>query len=78
MRVNFWRDWGGRATTMFDVDQVPLQEEATRMELASGVTAKINHSLSLYAQFGYQFALGGTDGGRRQGVQGDLGLRYAW
>jgi hypothetical protein len=32
--------------------------------------------LSLYAQAGYQFALGGTDGGKRDGVKGNLGLRY--
>jgi outer membrane autotransporter protein len=57
---------------------VPLAEEATRLEFAAGVTAKISRRMSLYAQAGYQFALGGTDGGRRQGVQGDLGVRYTW
>jgi len=34
--------------------------------------------LSLYAQAGYQFAVRGTDGGRRDGVRGDLGVHYAW
>lgn len=77
-RVNLWHDWGGNATTLFGTDQVPLQQEATRLEFAGGITAKINPRLSLYAQAGYQFAVGGSDGGRRQGVQGDLGLRYAW
>jgi outer membrane autotransporter protein len=78
-RVNLWHDWGGSAATMFGADQVPLKEEATRLEFAAGVTAKMTLRLSFYAQAGYQFAVGGSDGGgRRQGVQGDLGLRYAW
>lgn len=77
-RVNLWHDWGGAATTLFGADRVSLLEEATRLELAAGITAKINLRLSLYAQAGYQFAVGGSDGGRRQGVQGDIGLRYNW
>jgi outer membrane autotransporter protein len=78
-RVNLWHDWGGSAGTMFGADQVPLEEEATRLEFAAGVTAKMSLRLSFYAQAGYQFAVGGSDGGgRRQGVQGDVGLRYAW
>jgi outer membrane autotransporter protein len=78
-RVNLWQDWGGSAATLFGADQVPLQEEDTRLEFAAGVTAKMNLRLSFYAQGGYQFAVGGTNGGgRRQGVQGDLGFRYTW
>jgi outer membrane autotransporter protein len=42
------------------------------------VTARIKSDLSLYAQAGYQFAVSGTDGGKRDGVKGDLGLRYTW
>jgi len=26
----------------------------------------------------HQFAVSGTDGGRRDGVRGDLGMHYAW
>jgi outer membrane autotransporter protein len=78
VRANLWHDWGGRAMTTFGDDQVPLYEEATRMEFAGGITAKIRAELSLYALLGYQLAVGDTDGGRRQGVQGDLGLRYTW
>ncbi|VVD32338.1 protein of unknown function [Paraburkholderia dioscoreae] len=64
---------------MFSADEVPLEEEATRLEFAAGVTAKMSLCLSFYAQAGYQVR-GGRLGrrGRRQGVQGDLGLRYAW
>ena len=57
---------------------VPLLEQATRLEFGGGITAKVNSSLSFYAQGGYQFAVGDTAGGERQGVSGDLGLRINW
>jgi outer membrane autotransporter protein len=56
-RANLWRDWGAEATTTFGIDPVPLIEEATRLEFAGGVTAKLGGGVSLYAQAGYQFAL---------------------
>lgn len=76
--ANVWRDWGANATTMFGIDSVPLREEATRLEFAGGLSAKLLPGLSLYAQAGYQFAVSGTDGGRRDGVRGDLGVHYTW
>jgi outer membrane autotransporter protein len=60
------------------VDAVPLLEKATRLEFAGGLSAKILPGLSLYAQASYQFAVSGTDGGRRDGVKGDFGVRYSW
>ena len=53
-------------------------EQATRLDIDAGVTARINANLSLYAQASWRLALGGTDGGKRDGVKGDLGLRYTW
>ena len=79
VRANLWQNWGGEATTTFaGTDQVPLLEELTQLEFAAGVTTKLNTCLSLYAQAGYEFAVGGTDGGRRQGVRGDFGLRLTF
>jgi outer membrane autotransporter protein len=79
-RANVWRDWGGDASTTFSrvPIAVPLLEQATRLEFGAGITAKVNSSLSFYAQGGYQFAVGDTAGGERQGVSGDLGLRLNW
>jgi outer membrane autotransporter protein len=77
-RANLWRDWGATATTTFGIDPVILLEEATRLELAGGVTAKLNDRLSLYAQAGYQFAVAQINDITRNGVKGDVGLRYAW
>jgi outer membrane autotransporter protein len=74
--ANLWRDWGAEATTSFGIDQVPLIEQATRLEFAGGVTARLNASASLYAQLGYQFGLDGAY--LRNAAQGDIGLRYAW
>ena len=76
--ANIWRDWAANATTMFGPDPVPLSEQATRLEFAGGLSAKLLPGLSLYAQAGYQFAVSGTDGGRRDGVKGDFGVRYSW
>jgi outer membrane autotransporter protein len=78
VRANLWQNWGGEATTTFGVDAVPLLEQSTQLEFAAGVTTKLNTCLSLYAQAGYEFAVGGTDGGRRQGVKGDFGLRLTF
>ena len=76
VRANLWRDWGAEATTLFGIDPVPLIEEATRLEFAGGVSAKLGPGVSLYAQAGYQFALDGAF--IRNGIQGDIGLRYVW
>jgi outer membrane autotransporter protein len=78
--VNFWRDWDAAANTIYSgIDQVPLLEQATRTETFAGVTAKLNNRLSLYAQAGYQFDMEQTYYGiRRDGAQGDVGLRYNW
>ena len=76
--ANVWRDWDGRATTMFGIDSVPLLEQATRLEFAGGLSAKLLPGLTLYAQAGYQFAVSGTDGGKRDGVKGNFGVHYAW
>jgi outer membrane autotransporter protein len=76
VRANLWRDWGAEATTLFGIDPVPLIEEATRLEFAGGVTALLGRGVSLYAQAGYQFGLDGAF--LRNGIQGDIGLRYVW
>ena len=76
VRANLWRDWGAEATTLFGIDPVPLIEEATRLEFAGGVTALLGRGVSLYAQAGYQFAL--DNAFIRNGIQGDIGLRYVW
>ena len=76
VRANLWRDWGAEATTLFGIDPVPLIEEATRLEFAGGVSAKLGPGVSLYAQAGYQFAL--DNAFIRNGIQGDIGLRYVW
>jgi outer membrane autotransporter protein len=77
-RFNVWHDWGGNASTNFtpSAAQVPLRDQATRLEFAGGATYKLNPNLSFYAQAGYQFA---TDSNiRRDGVKGDVGLRFTW
>ena len=78
-RFNVWRDWGGNAATSFAGSgiAVPLVEQATRLELAGGLTFKLQANLSFYTQIGYQFAVAPTNAGR-DGVKGDIGLQYTW
>ena len=68
----------GEATTIFGgLDQVPLIEQATRLEFAGGVTVSVRPPLGFYAQAGYPFAVAPSDA-RRDGFKGDIGLRYTW
>jgi outer membrane autotransporter protein len=79
VRANLWQNWGGAATTTFGTEGVPLLQQSTQLEFAAGLTTKVNNLLSFYAQAGYEFAVGGaTDGGTRQGVKGDIGLRLTF
>jgi outer membrane autotransporter protein len=77
--ANLWRDWGAQATTVFSgADLVPLLEQATRLQLGGGVSVRMDAHVSLFANADYQFAVGDTDGGRRDGVRGAAGVRYTW
>ena len=79
VRANLWRDWGAQATTVFSgADLVPLLEQATRLQLGGGLSVRMNANVSLYANADYQFAVGDSDGGRRDGVRGAAGVRYTW
>ena len=79
VRANLWRDWGAQATTIFSgADLVPLLEQATRLQLGGGLSARMNANVSFYANADYQFAVGGTDGGARNGIRGAAGVRYTW
>ena len=50
----------------------------TQLEFAAGLTTKVNDFVSFYVQGGYEFAVGDTNGGRRQGVKGDFGVRLSF
>ncbi len=69
MRVNVWRDSGAEATG----------RAGDPAGVCGGVIAKLTANWSLYAQGGYQFAAGEPSNGiRRDGVMGDVGMRYNW
>jgi predicted porin len=56
---------------------VPLLDHATRLEFAGGLTYKLQSNLSFYVQTGYEFAVA-PNNVQRDGVKGDIGLRYTW
>ena len=79
VRANLWRDWGAQATTTFSgADLVPLLEQATRLQLGGGVSVRMNAHVSFYANADYQFAVGDSNGGKRDGIRGAAGVRYMW
>ena len=77
--ANLWQDWGGRSELSFAADstQVPLSDQATRLEFAGGVKYTLAPSWSLFAQAGYQFAVAPSSI-RRNGAEGDVGLHFTW
>ena len=78
VRANLWRDWGAQATTTFSgADLVPLLEQATRLQLEGGLSARMSANVSLYANAGLS-VLFGDRGGRRDGIRGAAGARYTW
>ena len=78
-RFNVWQDWGGTADTLYSGAGVgvPLLNHSTRLEFAGGLTYKLQPNLSAYAQAGYEFAIS-PNNVQRDGVKGDIGLRYTW
>lgn len=79
LRANYWRDWSARATTVYGgFDHVPLRESAKRVEVGAGISVKMNTAISVYANADYQFAVDDSDGVKRDGVRGTLGVRYTW
>ncbi|MCL2713605.1 MAG: autotransporter outer membrane beta-barrel domain-containing protein [Alphaproteobacteria bacterium] len=75
LRVNYWNDLGGTATTLFDQDPVPVQLRSRYLDISAGVTTRINSRLSGFVDAGYQCAVAGEE---RHGVRGIAGLRYRW
>ena len=79
VRVNIWEDWGAQARTIFSgTDVTELLARGKRLQFGGGLTTKINPNLSLYANADYEFAVSNTDGGKRDGIRGAVGLRYSW
>jgi outer membrane autotransporter protein len=77
--ANFWHDWGGRAGTVYgDSAAVPMLTDASRAELAGGITARLLSRLSIYGSVGYQVATGNTTNARRDSFNANAGLRYTW
>jgi outer membrane autotransporter protein len=79
LRANLWEDWGAQVNTTYSgTDIAPLSARGTLLELGGGLTAKLNANVSLFANADYEFAVGDTNGDRRNSVRGTLGARYTW
>jgi outer membrane autotransporter protein len=78
LRANLWQNWGADASTSFGGFPVQLLEASRQLELGGGLTTKVSANLSFYVNGDYLFAVGDTDGGKRNGIRGAAGLRYTW
>jgi outer membrane autotransporter protein len=77
--VNYWRDWGGRATTVYSgTDSAPLLSTASRLEVSGGVTARLTSNLGIYASAGYQVGVGATKNAQRDSFTANAGIRFTW
>ncbi|TBR40390.1 MULTISPECIES: autotransporter outer membrane beta-barrel domain-containing protein [Dyella] len=78
VRANVWRGTGGGSTVTYaGVDQVPLIMRTDWADVAMGLTTRFTPAVSLYAQLGYQFGIGSSNE-QREGMSGDIGLRFRW
>jgi outer membrane autotransporter protein len=78
LRANVWRDWGAEADAVYSgTDVVPLATQATMLEFGGGLTGRINANVSVFANVGYECAVGAGDD-KRNGVQGGFGAKYTW
>lgn len=77
--ANLWKDWNGRARTVFDdTTTVPTLSSGNRLELGGALTVKFKDNLSMYGTAAYQSAVGHSDGGSRDGLKASAGLVYRW
>ena len=71
LRANLWRDWGAEANTVYSgTDIVPLESQATLLELVGGLTGRINANISVFTNVDNEFAVGAGENGKRNGVRG--------
>jgi outer membrane autotransporter protein len=76
LRANLWQYWGADANTVFSgTADVPLESQATTLQLGGGLTVRINAKVSVYANVDYEFDV---DGNERNAVRGAFGARYTW
>ena len=58
--------------------QAAISAPADGYTLLVGTVSTHGTNVSVYANADYQFSVGDTDGGRRDGVRGAAGVRYTW
>jgi hypothetical protein len=75
VQANIWRDWGGKAETMFGVDSVSLIEQVTRLEFAGGIIAKLDRGPSSLrpGRLPVRHRRERPQPARRDGVKGEFG-----
>lgn len=77
--VNYWQDWNGRATTVYDgVDRAPLASSAGRISTEVGVGTGLTTNLKVHGALGYQTGASSSSLEKRESYSVGLGLRYSF
>jgi autotransporter family porin len=74
--LNFWHGFGGTDTTVYNsTTPLPVPFGNTDIEIASGISTKMEADASIYLRVSY---LASIDGNYQQTIKGQIGMRYAW
>lgn len=77
--LNYWQDWEGKATTVYDdLDRAPLASSGGRVSADAGVTTGLTQALKLYGNLGYQTSTSTSGLQDRDSYQAAVGLRYSF
>lgn len=77
--VNYWQDWNGRATTVYDgKDRAPLASSVGRISTEVGVSTGLTTNLKVHSALGYQTSASSSNLEKRESYSVGLGLCYSF
>ncbi|MCX8280774.1 autotransporter outer membrane beta-barrel domain-containing protein [Phyllobacterium sp. 0TCS1.6C] len=75
LKANLWHVFETEDSVRFGGDAITTRGETTAVELGAGIVHNFNETLSAYAVADYTFDV---DGGNREVIEGNIGLRVKW
>lgn len=78
-RINLWHAFSRTDSAFFGQSSPAIETRFgdTALEVGGGVTARVNHNVSLYGQGSYRWSLDGG-GNRQTATAGTFGIRFNW
>ncbi|PSH69417.1 autotransporter outer membrane beta-barrel domain-containing protein [Phyllobacterium brassicacearum] len=75
VKANLWHNFSGTDAVLFGGDALTTELESTSLEFGAGVTHDFTKNVSAFAVADYTFDV---DGGERDILEGNIGLRVKW